>query len=121
MITATYGSVQSTTTATVSAVTAVQVSPFNITLDSGATAQLQANATIANSGGRDVTGEATWSSSDSTIVKVDNTTSRGLVTGVRPGVAAISASWKGTNGQTNVTSRNVAYVALARPGGAPLG
>lgn len=72
------------------------------------TATLQATATILDSGGNTVTSVSpTWSSSDPAVATVDG--SSGLITGVTPGNATITATAGGKSG--NLSVRVLAAVA----------
>lgn len=64
-------------------------------------ATLQVSTLLQDSSGNFLTGRSiTWTSSDTTIAKVSAT---GLVTGIAPGVASITASVEGKSGSANVT------------------
>ncbi len=77
----------------------VAITPATSTLDVGATAQLTAVAYDAS--GAVVQGKAiAWSSSASTVASI---TSTGLLTGVTPGTATITATADGRRGTADVT------------------
>jgi hypothetical protein len=100
-ITAKSGSVVASTGLTVSnqTVNSVTVTPSTLTLTSGQTQQLTAQATLSNNGTQDVTGSATWSSSNTAVATV----SGGLVTAVASGTATITATYGGKSGTCTVT------------------
>ena len=57
----------------------------------GATAQFTATATMADGSTQDVTNQAAWSSSDSSIATVS---SSGMVTGVAAGSVTVAATYQ---------------------------
>lgn len=119
MISAAYSGQSGTQTITAEGVSALNVSPVNPMLDSGATQQLSAQASLTGSGGSlDATAKATWSSSDTGVAKVNNAAHPGLVTARGRGSATITASWKGTNGTTSVTTIVVDSIVVAGASGA---
>ncbi|HEX6927566.1 MAG TPA: Ig-like domain-containing protein [Longimicrobiaceae bacterium] len=80
-------------------VATVEVTPTNAALEVGQTRTFQATTRAAN--GAVLTGRAVaWSSSDETVATV---TSAGLVRGVGPGEATISATSEGKRGTATVT------------------
>ncbi len=82
-----------------SVVSRVTVSPATVGIEVGATTQLQAAALDAS--GTPIPGRtASWSSSAGTVASVSNT---GVVTGVSPGVAIITATVGDRTGQATVT------------------
>ncbi|MXX56732.1 MAG: hypothetical protein F4Z44_13295, partial [Gemmatimonadetes bacterium] len=100
MITATAGSVAGSAAVSVAQrVSAVTVSPAADTVVTGDTLRLAAEATDAN--GHAVAGaEFGWGSSDTLVVVVDDS---GLVTGVGPGQAEVTATAAGVTGPADVT------------------
>lgn len=80
--------------------TSITTAPASITLVAGKSVQLSATATSADVAAEDITTQATWSSSNSSVATVD---SSGEVTGVAPGTATISAEYQGLSAQTAVT------------------
>ena len=100
-ITAKSGSVIANTGLTVSnqTVLSVAVSPTTLFLTAGQSQQLMATATLSNNGTQDVTGSATWSSSNTGVATVTG----GLVTGVITGTATITATYGGQTGSASVT------------------
>lgn len=100
-ITATSGTARGASQVTVSPapVSAVAVSPDRATLVVGATVQLEARLTDAS--GNVLTGRSiAWSTSDARVATVS---SSGVVTGVSPGAAAITAASEGKSGSAAVT------------------
>jgi len=100
-ITAKSGGVIANTGLTISnqTVISVTVSPNTLFLTAGSSQQLSAMATLSNNGTQDVTGSATWSSSNTGVATV----SGGLVTGVITGSATITATYGGQTGSAAVT------------------
>lgn len=78
----------------------IATSPATATVGENTSRQLVATGTYADGGTRDLTTQATWSSSDPSRVAVN---SAGLVTGVSPGEATITAQFGGFSGSTVVT------------------
>lgn len=78
---------------------AMRVDPSTASVGQGAAYQLLAFAEDDDGRVRDVTSTATWTSSAPTIASVDN----GLVTGVAPGTADITASFRGQSAVSVVT------------------
>jgi uncharacterized protein YjdB len=79
----------------------VQVTPTNPNIPVGATQQFTATAVFADSSTRDVTGTATWSSSDTSIAVVLNSgTSVGRATALAEGSTMITATYKGVSGSS---------------------
>jgi hypothetical protein len=66
----------------------------------GATAQFSAIATFSDGTAQSVTAQAAWVSSDTTVASVSNS---GLVSGVAPGGADISATYQNVTGRARVT------------------
>jgi trimeric autotransporter adhesin len=94
-ITASSGSISSSTTLTVtgSPLTSIQVTPFNISLPEGVSRQLTATGILADNLTEDLTSQVTWSSSQPNFVTVSNATgSAGLVVGVALGTSIITAT-----------------------------
>lgn len=83
----------------------VSLTPSAATLVIGAAEQLKATAQFSSNGVvQDVTGQATWSSSDATVVTVQTgQTNPGLVTAVAAGSATITATMDGINGTAAIT------------------
>jgi carboxypeptidase family protein/Big-like domain-containing protein len=67
----------------------------------GATAQFSATATFSDGTTQSVTAQATWASSDTSVASVS---SSGLVSGVAPGGADISATYQNVTGRARVTT-----------------
>lgn len=65
----------------------------------GQASQLLANATLSDGVTQDVTAQATWTSSDTTVATV---TSTGLLKALQYGTAEIAASYRGATGQFSV-------------------
>jgi outer membrane protein assembly factor BamB len=78
----------------------VATSPAIATVGVNTSRQLAATGTYADNGTQDLTTQATWSSSDASRVAVSST---GLVTGVSPGEATVTAQFGGFSGSTVVT------------------
>ena len=76
------------------------VGPTTPTFQQGSTLQMAATGTYNDGTTQDLTSKAFWSTSDSTIASINTT---GLVTGVSPGTATITAASGTVSGSTTVT------------------
>ncbi|MBI5518416.1 MAG: Ig-like domain-containing protein [Deltaproteobacteria bacterium] len=106
-VTATYmGSMGSTpVTVTSSTVVLLSVNPAAITVPVGARRQYTVQAVFSDGTSRDVTGMATWTSSNPMSVQVSDTPgSRGLAVAVAAGTATITAQWMGLSGTATFTA-----------------
>ncbi|MEZ4358589.1 MAG: Ig-like domain-containing protein [Kofleriaceae bacterium] len=101
-LTAALGTINAQTTVTVVAPTlqSIAVTPANPTVVEGTTRQLTATGTLSDGSTQDLTSTATWTSSAAAVATVSAT---GLVTGVAPGDATITATMGAISGQTTVT------------------
>jgi uncharacterized protein YjdB len=120
-ISATYQGVQGSTTLTVTdaTVVSIQVTPINPTLTVNGRQQLTATAVYSDNTTQDVTGQATWVSSDPTVAQVTTGGGagpggggRGNVTAIAAGSATISATVNGLNGSTTVTVSDATLVSI---------
>src|SRR6058998_2908299 len=85
------------------AVASVDVTPPSASVEAGQTVQL--TATPKDAGGAQLSGRTvTWSSSNTAVATVSNS---GLVSGVTPGSATITATSEGKSGTSSVTVTNV--------------
>jgi len=115
-ITASFGGKSGTAKLTVSTatLTAVDVSPATATIQSGAEQPLTATARYSDGTNRDVTAEATWTTSDATIAQVATSgASIGRVTGAGAGTATITATIDGVAGTSSITVNVVTVTAVA--------
>ncbi len=87
------------------------VGPTTPTFQQGSTLQMAATGTFNDGTTQDLTNKAFWSTSDSTIASINTT---GLVTGVSPGTATITAASGTVSGSTTVTISlaNVTSIAV---------
>lgn len=102
-ITATYSDLTGTATLTVvdPPLASVQVTPTNPSIPVGATRQFTATAVFTDNSTRDVTAQATWSSSDAAVaVVLSSGGTAGRASGVTEGKATITATYKGMSGTT---------------------
>src|SRR5205807_1505175 len=84
-------------------VASVDVTPATASVQAGQTVQL--TATPKDASGAPLSGRTvTWSSSNTTVATVSNS---GLVSGVTPGTATITATSEGKSGTSSVTVTNV--------------
>ena len=115
-ITAKYGNVTSNTAAlTVRPATVRPAVITGITINTGGsvevggTKQLTAVATYSDGSSKDVTGEVTWSSSDSGIATIDPT---GLATGISVGDITVTAAFGGVSGSATLSVTPSAIVSI---------
>lgn len=80
--------------------TSLAVGPSTPTIQQGNTLQMAATGTYDDGSTKALTGKVLWSSSDSAIASINST---GLMTGVSPGSATITASSGTISGSTSVT------------------
>jgi 6-phosphogluconolactonase (cycloisomerase 2 family) len=105
----------------VNALTALTISPLNSTVPDGGTLPFDAMGTFKNADGTtsttDVTSQATWASSNASVITIDST---GTATSVGPnGVSQISAALDGLTASTNLTVGPPVPVSLGIAPGTP--
>jgi len=105
------GSSSNSNTITPAAVlTSVSLTPTAASINVGAYSQFLATANYSDESTKDVTGQASWSSTDSTVasIETEGQTNPGRVTAVAPGNVNITAKYQGVSGVTtlNVTGLN---------------
>jgi hypothetical protein len=89
---------------TIITLVSIAVTPKNISLDSGTTAQLTATGTYSDNTTQDITTSVIWSSSNTAVATISNTTgSNGLATALFTGTTTITASSGGISGLTLLT------------------
>src|SRR5206468_210350 len=109
-ITATSEGKSGTSSVTVTSVpvASVDVTPPSASVPAGQTVQL--TATPKDAGGTPLSGRTvTWSSSNTSVAAVSNS---GLVSGVTPGSATITATSEGKSGTSSVTVTNVPVASV---------
>jgi hypothetical protein len=95
-ITASSGSISGSTTLKVVTITSIAVTPVTPSIALGATEQFIATGILSDSTTQVLTALANWSSSDTTIATISNTSgSNGLVTSFAAGTTTITATWNG--------------------------
>lgn len=105
-ISASIGSVTGQTTLTVTDATlvSIEITPFSPTLPVGFNTSLVATGIYSDNTTRDLTGQATWTTSASAVAAVSNAAgSRGLLTPLTAGSATITATYQGVSGTDDVT------------------
>ncbi|WP_367139608.1 Ig-like domain-containing protein [Saccharothrix sp. HUAS TT1] len=110
-ITATYRGQSGTTQVTVTElpVTTVTVTPATASVEEGDTTQLAATATRTDGSTIVVTDRAAWTSSATGTATVD---ASGLVTGVAPGTATITAAYGGQSDTSTITVTELPVTAV---------
>ncbi len=91
----------STLTITDAIATKVSIIPPTTRLAKGLTLQLQAIATLSDDTTRDVSTQASWQSSNSTVLSVDD---KGKATAIEAGDATVTATVQGVTGQTTISA-----------------
>ncbi|NVB81389.1 MAG: hypothetical protein HOV81_23535 [Kofleriaceae bacterium] len=111
VITATQGSISSSTTVTVGAaeLVSIDVTPANPEVTEGATLPLTATGHYTDGSTQDLTTMVTWASATMATATISV---NGLVTGVDPGTSEITATLNAVTGSTTVT---VTAIAVTRP------
>jgi len=105
-ISATLGGITGQTTLTVTAATVsqIQVTPTNPSIPLGLIQPFQATAIYSDFTSQNVTGMATWSSSNTMVAQVSNAGgSRGQATAIAAGTTTITATFMGVMGSTTLT------------------
>jgi uncharacterized protein YjdB len=93
-----------TLTVTNAVVTSISITPSTLSVPAGVTFQYQATAIYSDGTSKDVTGLASWSSSNATVIGVSNALgSRGQAKTLASGSATVSAVYTGVTGTANVT------------------
>lgn len=94
--------------------TGVSVAPATASVPKGTTTQLTATATYSDGSTTDVTNDATWSSDTPSVATVsDASGSKGLVTGVAEGAAAVTAAYGSMTGSSAVTVTPAQLTSIA--------
>ncbi|MNO68041.1 Bacterial Ig-like domain (group 2) [compost metagenome] len=91
----------STLTITDAIATKVSIIPPTTRLAKGLTLQLQAIATLSDDTTRDVSTQASWQSSNPTVLSVDD---KGKATAIEAGDATVTATVQGVTGQTTISA-----------------
>jgi len=104
-ITASLALVSGSTTlqVTAAALQSISMTPQNVSMATGTTAQLVATGLYSDGTSQDLTSLATWSSTVGGVVSVSTT---GMITARRAGTSTINATLGGLNGATTVTVAN---------------
>jgi len=121
-LSATLAGVTGSTTVTVTAATLVSIAitPMGPSLAKGTQTQLAASGMYTDGSVQDLTGQASWTSSDATVAVVSNGAgTQGRVTGAGVGTATVSATLSGIAGSTTVTVTSAQLVSIALTPTAP--
>lgn len=101
VVTASYeGKSASATVSVTSAVESISVEPNSVTLQAGGSQQLTVTAHYSDGTTADVTGQASYQSTDPAVASV---TSDGVIAGIAPGSAAVTVSYEGKTASVPVT------------------
>jgi hypothetical protein len=90
--------------------TGVEVSPPVAIIAKGTTTSLRATARFSDGKTQDLTGQATWSASPTSVATVDD---HGVVSGVAGGMATISAAFQGKSDSAAVTVTEAKLLSIA--------
>jgi hypothetical protein len=115
-ISATSGGVSATTTLTVTpaTLTGLAVTPVNPSIPAGLTRQFAVTGTYSDNSTQDLTATATWSSSNTSIVRLtDPVAAKGSFSAVAVGTATITAASGSLSSSTTVTVTPATLTALA--------
>jgi hypothetical protein len=103
-----------------SGLTGIDVAPLSASIVAGSTQQYTATGHFSNGPDQDLTNNATWSSSVTSVATINNVTSPvGLATGVAAGQTMISAAFQ--QGSSSVTGSTDLTVTAAGPAVQPGG
>jgi uncharacterized protein YjdB len=92
----------------------IDVTPATASLPLGTTQAFTATGVYSDGTTHDLTGRATWSSSDATLVSVSNATgSQGVATAVAPGSVTITAVLSGVSGTATATATSATLTSIA--------
>lgn len=122
-ITATSGTIVGSTTLTVTPVPLVSIAVTTTSgtppppVAPGGTLQLIATGSYGDGSTKDLTGSATWLSSNPSVATI---TAGGLATGVSPGTSTISAALSGITGTATLTVTNPVKSIKVTPANPPL-
>lgn len=105
-------SAQTTVRVTAPTVTRLTLDPASVSLPRGLTRQLVATAHFSDNTSRDVTNQATFSSSASSVASVSTLPPRGLVTAKTNGSATLTATYSGRSATSRVTVVNATLSSL---------
>jgi len=88
-----------------SLVTALTITPAEVTVSTGAPQNLRASATLADGSVLDVTDQVTWTSSAETVARISNGDGKGsVVAAIVPGTSTITATLGGVSAGALVTN-----------------
>jgi uncharacterized protein YjdB len=105
---------KATLNVTAAKLVAVQITPFNPKLPVGYGIRLTATGVWDDGFTANVTGQATWTSSNGSVASVSNAVgSKGRVTPIAAGTATISAQYNGVSGSTTVTVTSATLTTIA--------
>lgn len=109
-ITASSNSISGSTSLNVANLTNVSIIPTNKKIDPTQTQQFQCFANYDNNENRDVTSQATWTSSDPSVATIDAT---GLATAVAAGQTTITTAFKGDQATTTLTVNHLVSIVVS--------
>src|SRR5205823_4500466 len=93
------------------------ITPTNPQIPIGTTLQLKATGSFSDNTTQDLTASVLWTSTDASVVTVNDTTSKGLATGVKVGATMITAKQGTVMAQdfVAVTTATLQSIAVTPP------
>jgi hypothetical protein len=104
---------ETTLTITPPTLVSIQISPINPTMAISDFSFLSATAVYSNGTTREISGDATWASSDSSVVNVMSSRRGAFAEAVGAGTSVISASFQNQTSMTTFTVNNATVVSLS--------
>jgi hypothetical protein len=91
----------------------ISVTPIAPSIAAGTNLAFQATAIFSDNTTQNVTAQATWTSSDTTVAQITTAgPMRGQARGLTPGTTTITASWQGLSGSTILTVTDAVPVSI---------
>lgn len=91
--------------------TAITITTEITSISAGQSVQLNATGTFDSSETRDITGEVTWSSSDTSIAAISNETEHpGLLTAIAPGEVNVTAAFEDCETEKSFTITSATWI-----------
>lgn len=114
-ITATYSSVSGSVTLTVTApvIASLVVSAPSLSIAAGTTVQFSASGTFTDGSVQDATGQVTWTSSATSVAKINVNGAAGLAMGVAAGSATITATVGSASSSATLTVTNATLNSIS--------
>lgn len=112
-ISSVFGGASATFSLTVVSLISIQITPTDYSLPLGLTKQYSAIGTYSDDSTRDITNTVNWSSDETAVVLVDDTSNgKGLVRGLAVGTAAIKATLESVSATTDISVTTVTVQSI---------